>query len=381
MPLQNKNRIAYLTALTLLFSYAEMMLPRIFPFFRLGLGNIVILLALNLNCSSFLILTLIKSVASCLMAGTLFSPFFIISLAQSVISGYSMFLLHRFSKTGRWISVYGISVFGSAISAAVQICLSSIYIGQGTFALFGPMLIFSIFSGLITAFLSQFFQIPDKAPKITISNKDKNDKTEKIELENSKSKLASISYININSFLLLISVVLCSVFTMMNSRIDLLCCCTILGLIFQILCGRKIKFLPHIFMWLFIFVANIFVPYGKILFEFGVFTITKGAITTALEKSLKLSALMSLSQCFTGISLNDNSIFTLIFAYFNGLLEIFKNTKGNLLLKTKAALQAKEIPESESYRSKKMINSAVPVIFTVLYTIILLINSGILFPV
>ena len=82
----NKERIAYLGALTLLFSYAEMLLPRFVPFFRLGLGNIAILLAFELSFPSFLILTVIKAVTSCLMSGTLLSPFFIISLAQSAAS-------------------------------------------------------------------------------------------------------------------------------------------------------------------------------------------------------------------------------------------------------------------------------------------------------
>ena len=81
----SKNTLAYLWALTLLFSYAEMVLPRLVPFFRLGLANTVILLALDINFSSFIILSILKATAASLMGGTLFSPFFLISLLQSVL--------------------------------------------------------------------------------------------------------------------------------------------------------------------------------------------------------------------------------------------------------------------------------------------------------
>ena len=48
---QTKKKIAYFASLTLLFSYIEMILPRTVPFFKLGLGNIAMLMALELNFS------------------------------------------------------------------------------------------------------------------------------------------------------------------------------------------------------------------------------------------------------------------------------------------------------------------------------------------
>ena len=93
---QNKNRIAYLSALTLLFSYAEMLLPRFVPFFRLGLGNIAILLAFDLSLPSFLLLTVFKAITASLMAGTLFSPFFLISL-EMICRLYIFSVYHLYS--------------------------------------------------------------------------------------------------------------------------------------------------------------------------------------------------------------------------------------------------------------------------------------------
>ena len=87
---QTKNQVAYLSALMLLFSYIEMILPRTVPFFRLGLGNIAVLMAFNLPLAPFLLLSLIKATAASLMAGTLFSPFYLVSLAQSFSSAVVM---------------------------------------------------------------------------------------------------------------------------------------------------------------------------------------------------------------------------------------------------------------------------------------------------
>ena len=159
MQFQNKNQIAWLTALTLLFSYAEMLLPRTVPFFRLGLGNAVILAALNLNFSSFFLLTILKSISASLMAGTLFSPFLLLSLTQSVFSGLLMYFLFRLNRLFRHrpLSLYGISLAGAAFSALVQIFLSSLYLGAGTMSLLGPMLFFSVLSGIITAITAEFF--------------------------------------------------------------------------------------------------------------------------------------------------------------------------------------------------------------------------------
>lgn len=161
---EKRSRLAYLTALTLIFSYAELLFPRFIPFFKPGLSNIVILSSLNLPASTFFLLASFKALAASLMSGTLFSPFAAISLAQSVLSGFFMlavFRLNNFFKK-KIFSLYGISVLGSTVSAAAQIFLSALYLGKGTLLLLGPMLIFNAASGIFTAFSAQFFKIPSE---------------------------------------------------------------------------------------------------------------------------------------------------------------------------------------------------------------------------
>ena len=249
MQLQNKNRIAYLGALTLLFSYAEMLLPRILPFFRLGLGNIAILLALNLPFPEFLLLTVIKSFAASMMNGTLISPFFIISFCQSVISGIVMLGFYKIK--GKWLSIYGISMIGSAVSAIVQLGLSAVYLGDKTMALLGPMLLFSLGAAIVTAFLSQMLKIPEDAPKLT-------------NMQQEPQKL---------TWVVILAILGVTVASFMLKNIWILIGILILAFICQLLSGRRILVLPHISMWLFVIIVSVITPSGKVLFKISDFSI------------------------------------------------------------------------------------------------------------
>jgi len=322
----NKNRIAYLSALTLLFSYAEMLLPRFVPFFRLGLGNIAVLMAFNLSFPSFLLLTIFKAIASCLMSGTLFSPFFLISLAQSIVSGAVMYLmaLTNGKTKGKLFSIYGISTAGAAISAVVQIALSSLYLGQGTTALLGPMLFFSIFSGILTAFLSQILHLPEETPVLVRSAEQKKKG-------------------NILLYAILILIFAVAVF-MINNLIALLIAMFIsIGL--QLFSGRKFRILPHVSLWLFVIISCLFVPNGKVLYKIGSFSITKGALMVGIIKAIKLSSVSALSQCAANLRPSGDSFISLILAYFSGLNTKMSQTQGNIIVKLSKSLAATELVE------------------------------------
>lgn len=320
MPLHNKNRIAYLSAITLLLSYVEMLLPRFVPFFRLGLGNIAILLALNLSFPELLMLSIIKSITASMMNGTLLSPFFIISICQSVLSGIIMWIFFKIKKN--WLSIYGISLIGSAISAIVQIGLSALYLGKSTFALLGPMLIFSIISAIITAFLSQILHIPENAPSINISEKSKN------------SIFSLISVI-----IIIIAVLIC----FMIHNLFILGFALILAFIFQIISKRKIFILPHITMWIFVIIVSLLSPSGKILFKIGSFGITLDSLLLGIEKSLKLSIAAALSQCAASLRAPENTLIGLSLAYFRGLSDNFRNQKGNIFVKLQNTLKSESL--------------------------------------
>lgn len=326
MPFHNKikidkNRIAYLGSLTLLFSYAEMILPRFIPFFRLGFGNIAILLAFDLNFPSFFILTCIKSVVSSLTSGTLLSPFFVISLFQSVFSGIVMYFFSKIISK-KIISVYGISLIGSSISAFVQILLSSIYLGKGTFSVLGPMLIFSIISGIFTATFSQILKIPSETPSLSFD-----------EEQNKNYKMIIFAIV----------IFIFAIITLLIKNIYVLIAFFIISLVFQKISKRKILIIPHFSLWIFVIFTSLLEPNGKILFSIWKWNITKDALLSGIEKSLKLSTIFALSQCIANFRFGGNNLISLVLVYFSALNKIMQTTKGNIFVKIKTALQAKDL--------------------------------------
>ncbi len=328
MRLRDRNYIAYLGALTLLFSYAEMFLPRTVPFFRLGLGNTVVLLAFGLDFPAFLVLLLIKAVASSLMAGTLFSPFFVLSLAQSLASGIVMYgLFYGTRRIQKFISLYGISMVGAVASTMVQILLACLYLGAGSYALLGPMMLFSLFASILTAFLALHLHIPDHAPVI---------------LESSRKLKVHSSY---KVWGIAAAICVMAVFTLMQVDLIVLGICLVVSLVFQKNSGRRILLMPHITLWIFVLIANILSPSGQVIYSLGQFNITEGALLTGLNQALKLSAVSALSQCAASLRPAGDSIIALSLKYFRGLSNILRNSSGNIFKKIRLALAAVEIEE------------------------------------
>ena len=359
--LADRHEVARLAALTLIFSYAELMLPRVLPFFRLGLGNAALLmgLALGLTFPAFMLLSVLKALAVNLMAGTLFSPFFLVSFAQSLVSALIMFGLYHVSRMGsgskrRLLSLYGISVCGAAASALVQISLSSLYLGQGTWSLLGPMLLFNLMSGFITAWIAEILGASDKGgegfysefceAKLQAQVRCSNRNTEDCNLcrpRNAPDQSGSQPAHRIRNIfcLALILAAAASVFFIKNTAF--LCAILPLSFLAQKLSHRKILLLPHISLWLFVLLTSVFVPNGRVLFTFAGFSFTEGAALSALQKALRLSIVSALSQTAATIKLPaaPDSLLALTLAYYSEMGDTFRETPGSIITKLKAALR------------------------------------------
>ena len=333
----NKNQIARLAALTLIFSYIELMFPRIIPFFRLGLGNTALLLGLSLNFPSYLLLSIIKAVTTNLMAGTLITPFFLISLVQNLLSALVMFTLYRMPAlphtNKKPFTFYGISIAGSAVSAAAQILLSALYLGSGTLSLLGPMLLFNTASGIITAWLA-FYTGGESLPLARTS------------LLTTPSSGGHPRNTPLQICVLATAVV--AVFFIKNTWI--LCIALCLSLTAQILCKRKVLITPHISMWLFVIISSVLIPNGKVLFTILDFKVTQGALLTGVQKALKLSAVSALSQCAINLKPAENTILGLTIEYYKTMSNTFRNTEGSVFTKLNAALsiQQNEQPQNQT---------------------------------
>ena len=356
-PLAGRQQISRLAALTLIFSYAELMLPRVVPFFRLGLGNAALLMGLvqGLGFPSFILLSVVKAVAANLMAGTLFSPFFLVSFAQSLVSTLIMFGLYR---VGRLLSLYGISICGAAASALVQIALSSLYLGQGTWSLLGPMLLFNLMSGFITAWIAEILEASDTAGEglpLGCTLLQPTPSNGGCHPRNAPDMAGSQPAHRIRNIfcLALILAVAASVFFIKNTLV--LCGILLLSFLAQKIRGRKILLLPHISLWLFVLLTSIFVSNGRVLFSFAGFSITEGAALSALQKALRLSIVSALSQTAATIKLTaaPDSLLTLTLAYYSAMSDKFRNTPGSIISKIKAALVTQQPEPSQNQKEEK----------------------------
>ena len=151
--MRQRSEVSYLAALSLALSVIEASLPHALPFLRLGLANLSLLWALTRLCAKdYFILALIKWLLSSFIAGTLFSPYSLVSFAGNASSSIVMFILFRYCS--RLFSLYAVSASGSVISAVFQLLSASLFLSSSVLSLIPVMMIFNLFTGLVLAFIA-----------------------------------------------------------------------------------------------------------------------------------------------------------------------------------------------------------------------------------
>ena len=135
-----------LTALAILMGYVEMLipLPVALPGVKLGLANVVIVIALyHLGTKTAFFLSLVRVVLS----GLLFAGFagLLYSLAGAMLSFLVMALL---KKTGK-MSIVGISIAGGIFHNVGQIIVAALVVENVKMAYYLPFL---LLSGVVTGF-------------------------------------------------------------------------------------------------------------------------------------------------------------------------------------------------------------------------------------
>lgn len=151
------DTVAFMGALCLFFSTLEYLIPKPFPFFRLGLANLPVLLSLSIfSPSDVFLLVLLKVVGQGLVNGTLASYVFLFSAAGSFASAIVMLAVHRAGR--RWVTLIGVSVFGSLASNAVQITLSVTFIFGDTAWVIAPLFLgIGVASGFVVGLVAERF--------------------------------------------------------------------------------------------------------------------------------------------------------------------------------------------------------------------------------
>ena len=310
--MQSRDRIAYLAALSLFMSAVELLIPRPLPFFRLGIANVPLLMALCMDFRSYMLLALLKGIGTSYVSGNLFSVFAIISIMQAAAAGMAMHALSRI--LGRHASLYGISCIGAGTSVFVQIALASLYIGKGTMVFLPLMLLLSLPSSAITAAIASRLRVPDPIP---IADGD----------GTPSGKAAAAS--------MLISGM--AVMMMKSAPAAILALAA--SLIFQSSRKRRIMVLPHFILLLFMILSSVPTPSGAVLFRISSVPVTEGAIIRGLQKSLQLSAGIALSQGFSTMIRPGRGIAGRTLAIFSALLSSFRNTEGGIVERIRETLE------------------------------------------
>jgi heptaprenyl diphosphate synthase len=148
MQLHDKYRIALLSAYAIALHGFESLLPSPIPWLRLGLANIITLVALYLyGIRVAMMVTLIRVTLASLFAGTFLGPSFMLSMGGGVTSTLAMgYVLMR---APRLFSPVGLSVIGALFHNSAQMLLAYVFIIQrlGALLLICP---FIILLGVVT---------------------------------------------------------------------------------------------------------------------------------------------------------------------------------------------------------------------------------------
>ncbi len=111
---------------------------------------------------------------------------------------------------------------------------------------------------------------------------------------------------------------------------------TILFIILAAASGRRVKILPGLLLFIFIIIANIFSPVGRVFFSIGKLPVTAGALRNGLLKGTMLIGLIYLSRfsISPGIRIPGSfgTIIGKVFFYFECIMKAdIKITAGNFI--------------------------------------------------
>ncbi len=174
-------KVAILVSIASVLQICESFVPHPIPGLRLGLANMLTLVALvTLGFRAALEIAILRTVLSAFVMGTFMSPTFILSFLAAVVSSLVMGLLYWISSfhTRYRSSLIGISVLGALSHNMVQLCLAYLLLikHRGIFV-FAPWLcIGAVVMGLITGVVARRVCIRLKESEKEVTKSETNQK-------------------------------------------------------------------------------------------------------------------------------------------------------------------------------------------------------------
>ncbi len=353
--MRQRSEVSYLAALGLALSVIESSLPHALPFLRLGLANLSLLWALTRLCAKdYFILALIKWLLSSFIAGTLFSPYALVSFAGNASSSIVMFIIFRYSS--RLFSLYSVSASGSVISAVFQLLSASLFLSSSVLSLIPVMMIFNLFTGLVLAFIAYHISPADDV-------KIRREKTYPEKKSNGSRSMIVFSLAALASVLF-------------THSIPVLALQFIIALVLCFMSGRRIRPFFYIISFLSVVVFNLFSPSGRLIFAF----VTKGALEEGMMKALRLMTAVALSQSMSTLPLTSASMASEIMSVYAAINEKFFSSDGkaaerlNEALKlddfTSASAEMREVPRLPFIAADSIIVILAVVSFTIMHSLL-----------
>jgi len=158
---QKLTQIALLVALATVFHTLETLyLPPISPLVRIGLANIITLIAIILFGTNVgVAVAILRTILSSLFRGTLFSPAFILGISGGVSAAIVMGIFYSVGR--KLFSLVGISIAGAVSNNLTQIVVAYFILIQhpGCFYLLPLFLLSALitgfFNGLVVIYLNK----------------------------------------------------------------------------------------------------------------------------------------------------------------------------------------------------------------------------------
>ncbi len=149
--------LIFFTSLSAGLSFFEYLVPKPFPWFKIGLANCITLaFVFCKNYKEAFYISLFRPVVVSFFTGSIFSIGFIFSFCGSIVSVFFMIISHRLFH--RFFSYIGISLIGACSHSITQIIIAyfiGILISLKSIFLFGGIfLLISIIGAVITGYIA-----------------------------------------------------------------------------------------------------------------------------------------------------------------------------------------------------------------------------------
>ena len=335
MQLPGENRLALLGSLCLFLSLIEYLIPKPFPFMRIGLANLPLLIAVRIyGFKEFFLLALLKTLGQGIIGGTFFSYIFLFSFAGTFSSAMVMYVLQTlFGK--KYIGFVGLGCAGAMVSNIAQLLLARYFIfGAALRYIMPPFLASGFVTGITLGFICDYFCRHSKwfAGTASYSAHDVEipyalpEKTKQKGNFRLKRNRRWNDFFN-SGILFFCGLVMALIFLFAGTLENRI----VLFLFFLLLfwfSGKKLKLLITLTIMSLTVIFNLFVPYGRLLLVIGPLRITQGSLLAGIEKALVLGSLILLSRTFINSDLRLPGKIGFLLGESFRMLEILRQKKG-----------------------------------------------------